>query len=130
MGLKGPQDRRSKKFDIQKAGKPKGIRGRPPTWLNSTTGLSRVERVITFLESLPITKGILVGTKMVLLPGQLAFVEAIYGTLADDGRRQYRLAIKSEPRGNGKTGLLAGLALCHLCGPEAEQRGEVYSVRV
>jgi phage terminase large subunit-like protein len=64
---------------------------------------------------------------MVLLPGQRAFVEAIYGTLAEDGRRQYRLAIKSEPRGNGKTGLLAGLALCHLCGPEAELRGEVYS---
>jgi phage terminase large subunit-like protein len=30
-------------------------------------------------------------------------------------------------RKNGKTQLAAGLALCHLCGPEAESRGEVYS---
>lgn len=127
MGFHGPQDRRAKKFDASKAGKPKKRMGRPPAWLDSTTGLTRVERVITFLESLPITKGILEGSKMVLLPGQLAFVEAIYGTLAEDGRRQYRLAIKSEPRGNGKTGLLAGLALCHLLGPESEKRGEVYS---
>jgi phage terminase large subunit-like protein len=30
-------------------------------------------------------------------------------------------------RGNGKTGLAAMLALCHLAGPEAEPRGEVYA---
>src|SRR5262249_5973175 len=30
-------------------------------------------------------------------------------------------------RGNGKTGLAAMLALCHLVGPEAEPRGEVYA---
>ena len=33
----------------------------------------------------------------------------------------------SIPRKNGKTGLAAGLALGHLCGPEAEEMGEVYS---
>jgi phage terminase large subunit-like protein len=31
------------------------------------------------------------------------------------------------PRKNGKTGLTAALALAHLCGPEAEERGQVYS---
>ena len=41
-----------------------------------------------------------------------------------------RLAVRSEPRGNGKTGLVAGLALCHLLGPEAELRGECYSAAV
>jgi phage terminase large subunit-like protein len=30
-------------------------------------------------------------------------------------------------RGNGKTVLCAGLTLCHLIGPESEQRGECYS---
>jgi phage terminase large subunit-like protein len=30
-------------------------------------------------------------------------------------------------RKNGKSQLAAALALCHLCGPEAESRGEVYS---
>jgi len=64
---------------------------------------------------------------MKLLPGQREFVRAIYGRLSKDGRREIRLAIKSEPRGNGKTGLLAGLALCHLLGPECEARGEIYS---
>ena len=86
-------------------------------------GLSRVECVIAFLEFTPITKGILVGKKMKLLPGQRQFIEAVYGRVAEDGRRKIRIAIKSEPRGNGKTGLLAGLALCHLLGPEAEPRG-------
>jgi phage terminase large subunit-like protein len=82
---------------------------------------------VSFLESLPITKGIYAGRKMRLLPGQKQFVEAIYGRVRSDGRRKIRIAIKSEPRGNGKTGLLAGLALCHLLGPESEPRGEVYS---
>ena len=41
-----------------------------------------------------------------------------------------RLGILSEPRGNGKTGLLAGLMLCHLLGPESERRGECYSAGI
>jgi len=96
----------------------------PAAWKRKRT---RVGRVVAFLESLPITKGIYAGKKMKLLPGQRRFIEAVYGRVAADGRRQIRIAIKSEPRGNGKTGLLAGLALCHLLGPECEARGEVYS---
>lgn len=88
---------------------------------------TRVGRVIAFLQSLPVTKGILAGKKMRLLPGQRRFVEAVYGRVSKDGRREIRIAILSMPRGNGKTGLLAGLALCHLLGPESEARGEVYS---
>jgi phage terminase large subunit-like protein len=86
-------------------------------------GLSRVARVIAFLEYLPVTKGKLAGQKMKLLPDQRRFVADVYG-------RRVRLAVKSEPRGNGKTGLLAGLSLCHLLGPEAEVRGEVYSAAI
>lgn len=93
-------------------------------------GLSRAERVIAFLEFLPITKGPLAGTPMVLLPGQLRFIRKIYGDLKDDGRRKVRLGVKSEPKGNGKTGLVAGLCACHLFGPEAEPRGEVYSAAI
>src|SRR6516162_2218374 len=91
------------------------------------SGLSRVERVVAFLQFLPITKGILAGTKMKLLPGQRDFLQAIYDRLSPDGRRKTRIAIKSEPRGNGKTGLVAGLMLAHLLGPECEPRGECYS---
>src|SRR5262245_7774749 len=76
---------------------------------------------------LPITKGVLAGKRMRLLPGQRRFVERVYGDVDRLGRRRIKIAIKSEPRGNGKTGLLAGLALCHLLGPECEARGEIYS---
>jgi phage terminase large subunit-like protein len=42
-------------------------------------------------------------------------------------KRKIRTAILSMGRKNGKTQLAAALALCHLCGPESESRGEVYS---
>src|SRR5262245_7540015 len=84
---------------------------KPARWKNKR---SRVSRVIAFLESLPITKGIYAGRTMKLLPGQRRFIEKVYGDLSTDGRRRIKLAIKSEPRGNGKSGLLAGLALAHL----------------
>jgi phage terminase large subunit-like protein len=71
----------------------------------------------------PITKGPLAGKHLRLLPHQREFVDAIYGG-------KVRLAIQSLPRGNGKTGLLAGLCLCHLLGPEAEPRGEIYSAAI
>jgi phage terminase large subunit-like protein len=93
-------------------------------------GLLREERVIRFLEWLPITKGPLTGKRMRLLPGQLQFVERVYGVSDKSGRRLCRIGIKSEPKGNGKTGLVAGLCLAHLFGPEAEPRGEVYSAAI
>jgi phage terminase large subunit-like protein len=99
-----------------------GKRKRKLPW--EKKGLSRVERVLAFLEFLPITKGILLGKKLRLLPGQRRFVERVYGDAA------VRIAVKSEPRGNGKTGLVSGLMLCHLLGPEAEARGECYSAAV
>src|SRR5580765_7895940 len=91
-------------------------------------GLSRVAKVIAFLEFLPITKGKLTGSNLKLLPSQRAFIEDLYGR--PDDAQQVRLGIFSEPRGNGKTGLIAGLELCHLLGPEAEMRGECYSAGI
>lgn len=89
-------------------------------------GLSRAERVIAFCEDLPITAGSLAGTRMVLRPWQRKFIAAVY---AEDraGQRPVRTAVLSMGRKGGKTALAAALALCHLVGPESEQRGEVYS---
>ena len=120
MGLRGAH---AKKLTVAK-GRANAKPDLPPAWKRKR---SRVDRIISFLQSLPVTKGILAGRKMKLLPGQREFIEAVYGRVSKDGRRQIRIAIKSEPRGNGKTGLLAGLALAHLLGPECEPRGEVYS---
>ena len=77
-----------------------GKRKRALPW--ERKGLSRVERVIAFLEFLPITKGILIGNKLQLLPGQRRFIERVYGAT------EVRMAVRSEPRGNGKTGLVVG----------------------
>ena len=88
-------------------------------------GLSRVEAVIMFLESLPITKGILQGQTMTLLPHQIEFLRMVYGVDPPP-----KIGVMSLPRGNGKTALIANLALCHMVGPEAERRGAVYSAAV
>ena len=80
----------------------------------------RFEAVVAFLEALPVTKGIRQGETMKLLPYQVELVRSVYGV---GGERPYSLAVQSIARGNGKSGLLAGLALCHLLGPESEPRG-------
>lgn len=90
-------------------------------------GLSRSDRVIAFIESLPVTKGILNGHPMKLIPEQRAFIRDIYDPANADGRRIVRQAVLSEARKNGKTGLIVGIVTCHLVGPEAEDRGEVVS---
>lgn len=122
MGLRGPGARAK-----PKPGKT-ATRSKRLPW--EKPGLTRVERVIEFCQFLPITKGKLAGQKMQLLPNQREFIESIYGNVDEEGRRRTRLAIKSEPRGNGKTGLIAAIALCHLLGPESENRNEVYSAAI
>lgn len=120
MGLRGPGAKPMPK--VEPGAKAKTTRRSP--W--EKPGLSRVERVIAFLESLPVTAGPLAGTKFKVRPWQRRFLEAVYATDVRD-RRPVRTAVLSMGRKNGKTGLAAGLALCHLAGPEAEPRGEVYS---
>ncbi len=117
MGQRGPISAAKKSAQPVKA-----WRGKPP-W--ERPGLSRAERVIKFCEVLPITSGTLAGTKLRLRPWQKEIIEAIYRE--DQGRRVVRTALLSLPRKNGKTQLAAALALCHLIGPEAEPRGQVYS---
>lgn len=121
MGLRGPGSR--KLVAARKAGKKK--RTKAPAW--KKRGLSRFERVLAFVTSLPVTKGPLAGTKFAPLPGQIEFLRAIYDAPSD---QPVSLAILSEPRGNGKTGLIQALALCHLVGPEAVPRGELFAAAV
>jgi len=68
----------------------------------------------------------LAGTLFKLRGWQKKFIRKIYG-VGKNGKRKVRTALLSLARGNGKTTLAAALALCHLVGPECEQRGEVYS---
>jgi len=110
--------------------KPTSRRGRPSAKLLhpwDAPGLSRAEKVIRFVETLPCTAGLLAGTTLKLRPWQKRFVKAVYRT-DKAGNRAVRTAVLSVGRKNGKTQLAAALCLCALSGPEAEPRGECYSV--
>jgi phage terminase large subunit-like protein len=89
-------------------------------------GLSRAQRVIAFIERLPITSGMHAGNPLQLRPWQKDIIRAIYRTDRKK-RRIVRTALITMPRKQGKTALAAALALCHLIGPEAEPRGQVFS---
>jgi phage terminase large subunit-like protein len=123
MGRRGPGARR-----LREAREALPARKRRLPW--EKKGLTRAEKVIAFLQFCPITKGPLAGKRMKLLPEQREFVEEVYGNLDSKGLRRRRLAISSVAKGNGKSGLTAGLVLCHLLGPEREPRGECYSAAI
>ncbi|MGH7794112.1 MAG: terminase large subunit [Candidatus Binatia bacterium] len=89
-------------------------------------GKSALDDLISFVESLPVTSGLLAGKKFKLPDWQRDILRRIYATDAA-GRRVVRQALITMPRKNGKTGLSAALALAHLAGPMAEPRGQAYS---
>jgi phage terminase large subunit-like protein len=96
----------------------------PHSW--EAPGLSRATRVIRFAEAMPCSSGPLAGTQFKLRPWQKKFIRAVYRTDAE-GRRLVRVGALSIARANGKTQLASLLCLAHLCGPEAEPRGECYA---
>lgn len=89
--------------------------------------MGRADRVIDFVQNLTITSGSDAGKPFILRPWQREFIEAVYDPVDDDGLRQCETALLTMPRKNGKTTLIAALALCHLCGPERVERGQCYS---
>lgn len=119
MGKRGIQSAASKAIKARPKSRAKTL-----PWAKK--GLSRAERVIAFCEFLPITSGIHAGRKLVLRDWQKDIIHAVYAT-DENGIRPVRTALISLPRKNGKTALASALALCHLLGPEAEQRGQVFS---
>jgi phage terminase large subunit-like protein len=125
MGLRGPNAKAIQKVSrVGPADYKKNLDGIRP-W--EVRGLTRAEKVIAFLESLPITSGNLAGTNFVVRDWQRHdIIEPLYMT-DDAGLRFVREGFISMPRKQGKTALVAGLCLCHLCGPEAIQRGQCAS---
>lgn len=83
--------------------------------------MTRGEKVIAFIERFCLVpEGALVGKPMVLDPFQKRFILAVY-----DNPATTRRAILSMARKNGKTGLIAGILLAHLVGPEARQNSQI-----
>ena len=117
MGARGPG-----------AGRLKAVAARAPAVVShpwEKDGMPAADRVLAFLGALPIVSGLKAGETMEVLDFQERFVRGVYAET--EGERLVRLAGLSVARGNGKSGLLAGLSLAHLFGPMAEPHGECYA---
>ena len=85
--------------------------------------MTRAARIITFIERYCRTPdGEHVGKPLVLAEFQKDFIREVY-----DNPAGTRRAILSVSRKNGKTGLIAGLLLAHLVGPEAKLNSQLVS---
>lgn len=85
--------------------------------------MTRAELVIQFIEKFcRVPEGALVGKPLVLAEFQKQFIRDTY-----DNEHGTRRAILSIARKNGKTGLIAGLLLAHLVGPEAKPNAQIVS---
>lgn len=125
MGLRGPGAKPVKKRQEGEAPAPKR-----PDWSRSRRPVA--EQVIAFIETLPLTRAKKVKgrlPRLKLRPWQKAFIRAVLAT-DPAGKRMVRTAVLTMARKNGKTQFAAALALAALCGPLAEERGEVYSAAV
>jgi phage terminase large subunit-like protein len=85
--------------------------------------MSRGERVIAFVETYcRVPEGKLIGEPLKLAPFQKRFLRQVY-----DNKAGTSTAYLSIARKNGKTGLIAGILLAHLVGPEARQNSQIVS---
>lgn len=85
--------------------------------------MSRAARIIQFIEAFAVTpEGADVGKPLKLADFQKRFITDVY-----DNPHGTRRAILSVSRKNGKTGLIAGLLLAHLVGPEARLNSQLVS---
>ncbi|WP_028605317.1 terminase large subunit [Ottowia thiooxydans] len=85
--------------------------------------MSRAARIIDFIQRYCVTpEGADVGKPLVLADFQKKFIREVY-----DNPAGTRRAILSIARKNGKSGLIAGLLLAHLVGPEAKQNAQIVS---
>lgn len=85
--------------------------------------MTRGERVIAFIERYCIVpEGKLVGQPMLLDEFQKKFLLAVYDNPSGTDKAYLSIARK-----NGKTGLIAGILLAHLVGPEAVQNSQIVS---
>lgn len=91
---------------------------------------ARADRVIAFIEKLPIPDGPAVGQNIKIDPWEEDFIRAIYEPQNADGDRIVRRAVLSVARKNRKSLIISALLICHLIGPEAQRNGQIYSCAV
>ena len=86
---------------------------------------SLAERAITFINMLKHTKGSWYGKNFDLLPWQSDIISDIFGTVKENGYRQYNTAYIEIPKKQGKSELAAAVALYLLAG-DGEWGAEIY----
>ena len=85
----------------------------------------KAKRTVDFINCLKHTKGKWRGQPFELLPWQEAIIREVFGTVKENGYRQYNTAYVEIPKKNGKSELAAGVALYMTCG-DNEWGAEVY----
>ncbi len=86
---------------------------------------SKAKHAIDFINNLKHTKGQWRGVPFDLLPWQNKIIGDIFGTVKENGYRQYNTAYIEIPKKNGKSELAAAVALLMTCG-DGEWGAEVY----
>ena len=86
---------------------------------------NKAEHAVQFIKLLKHTKGVWYGKPFELLPWQDRIIRDIFGTVKEDGYRQYNTAYIEVPKKNGKSELAAAVALYLTCG-DGEWGAEVY----
>jgi phage terminase large subunit-like protein len=90
---------------------------------------AHAQRAVAFFEMLKHTDGQFYNQPFVLLPWQKQIIRDVYGTLKENGARQYKTVYLEVPKKNGKSELAAGAALYHLFA-DGEIKGEIYGCAV
>ena len=85
----------------------------------------KAQRTVDFISCLKHTKGRWRGQNFELLPWQDKIIRDVFGTVKENGYRQYDTAYVEIPKKNGKSELAAGVALYMTCG-DGEWGAEVY----
>ncbi len=86
---------------------------------------NKAKRAVTFINALKHTKGKWRGVPFELLPWQDKIINDVFGTVKENGYRQYNTAYVEIPKKMGKSELAAGMALYLTCG-DGEWGAEVY----
>ena len=86
---------------------------------------NKARRVVQFINCLKHTKGQWRGVPFELLPWQDKIICDVFGSVKDNGYRQYNTAYVEVPKKNGKSELAAAVALYMTCG-DNEWGAEVY----
>lgn len=86
----------------------------------------KVDKIVTFIESLVMYEGKGAGKNLVLEPFQAFIVASLFGWVRNDtGTRRFKKSFCFLARGNGKSPLMAAIALVSLL---VDDGGQIYSI--